>query len=87
MYCRWRYGLAVLPAVRSDPAGAREAGDEEPLRPQDDPRLRGVYASTHHSGGIFSKSTILNTLDNSTFSIQNRLMFSLVLKTARNVIL
>ena len=33
---RWWYGLEVLPPVCSDPAGARQAGDEEPLRSQDD---------------------------------------------------
>lgn len=43
--------MAVLPPVCSDPAGAREEGDAEPLRTQDDSRVRGVYASADHPGG------------------------------------
>ena len=31
-------------------AGAREAGDEEPLRPAHDPRLHRVHAASPHTG-------------------------------------
>jgi len=42
--------MEVLPPVCSDPAGARQAGDEEPLRSQDDSWIRRVYAPSPYAG-------------------------------------
>ena len=44
--------MALLPAVCPDPAGARQEGDAEPLRPQDDPRLRRVHTPPCHTGTV-----------------------------------
>ena len=40
--------MEVLPAFCPDSAGAREERDEEPVRTQNDPRLRRVNTSSHH---------------------------------------
>ena len=42
--------MALLAAVCAHPAGARQARDAQPLRPQDDPRVRGVHATPHYTG-------------------------------------